>query len=256
MFGTLFRRSKPAGQGRIPDGRAVYAIGDIHGRLDLLNDLLRRIERDAAGLPAGTARELVLLGDYIDRGPDSKGVVERVLADPLPGFATVRLKGNHEDALLAFLDGRSDGLDWLSYGGLETLLSYGVPLRSLPNTLAASVELRRALAAALPPSHESFYRACALHHAVGDYVFVHAGIRPGISLEKQDPVDLMWIRDDFLRSRTALPGRIVVHGHTIVDQPQEREHRIDIDTGAFVSGRLTCLALRGPERRFISTMDA
>lgn len=256
MFGTLFRRSKPAGQGRIPDGRAVYAIGDIHGRLDLLNDLLRRIERDAASLPAGTAPELVLLGDYIDRGPDSKGVVERVLADPLPGFATVRLKGNHEDALLAFLDGRSDGLDWLSYGGLETLLSYGVPLRSLPNTLAASVELRRALAAALPPSHEAFYRACALHHAVGDYVFVHAGIRPGISLEKQDPVDLMWIRDDFLRSRAPMPGVVVVHGHTIVDQPQDRQYRINVDTGAFVSGRLTCLVLHGVDRRFITTLDA
>ena len=137
-------------------------------------------------------------------------VVERLLQDPLPGFNTVRLLGNHEEAMLDFLDERSDGLDWLSYGGLETLLSYGVPLRSLPNTLAASVELRRALAAALPKSHEAFYRACALHHAVGDYVFVHAGIRPGISLEKQDPADLMWIRDDFLRSRTALPGRIVV----------------------------------------------
>ena len=130
-----------------------------------------------------------------------------------------------------------------------------MPLKSLPNTLAASVELRRALSAALPPAHLAFYRACTLHHTVGDYVFVHAGVRPGIALEKQDPVDLMWIRDDFLRSRTALPGRIVVHGHTIVDQPQVREHRIDIDTGAFVSGRLTCLALVGDERRFITTLD-
>jgi len=255
MFGALFRRSKPSGTGRIPDGRAVYAVGDIHGRLDLLDKLLERIERDAARLPAGTQRELILLGDYIDRGADSRGVVDRVLTDPLPGFATVRLKGNHEDALLSFIDGLSDGLDWLSYGGLETLLSYGVPLKSLPNTLAASVELRRALSAALPPAHLAFYRACTLHHTVGDYVFVHAGVRPGIALEKQDPVDLMWIRDDFLRSRTALPGRIVVHGHTIVDQPQVREHRIDIDTGAFVSGRLTCLALVGDERRFITTLD-
>ena len=152
--------------------------------------------------------------------------------------------GHHQQLLLQLRLG--GGLDWLSYG---------VPLRSLPNTLAASVELRRALSAALPPSHVAFYRGCVLHHTVGDYVFVHAGVRPGISLEKQDPVDLMWIRDDFLRSRTALPGRIVVHGHTIVDQPQVREHRIDIDTGAFVSGRLTCLALVGDERRFLSTID-
>ena len=119
MFGALFRRSKPSGSGRIPDGRAVYAVGDIHGRLDLLDKLLERIERDAARLPAGTQRELILLGDYIDRGADSRGVVDRVLTDPLPGFATVRLKGNHEDALLSFIDGLSDGLDWLSYGGLK-----------------------------------------------------------------------------------------------------------------------------------------
>jgi serine/threonine protein phosphatase 1 len=251
----LFRSRAAARPGRIPDGRALYAIGDVHGRLDLLDDLLRRIEADASRHSGDTARELVMLGDYIDRGPDSRGVVERLLGDPLPGFTTVRLMGNHEDALLAFLDGQNDGLDWLSYGGLETLMSYAVPLRSLPSTLAAAHELRESLIASLPPEHDRFFRACLLQHVVGDYLFVHAGVRPGVSLANQSPGDLMWIRDDFLRSRVPLPGYVVVHGHTIVDMPQDRQHRINVDTGAFVSGRLTCLVLRGDQRRFITTMD-
>ncbi len=255
MLGRWFRSPKAARPGSIPDGRLVYAVGDVHGRLDLLDDLLMRIAEDAARQPNGASRELIMLGDYIDRGPQSRGVVERLLGDPLPGFSTVRLMGNHEDALLGFLDGHSDGLDWLTYGGLETLMSYEVPLRSLPSTFAASTELRQALAQALPKSHLDFYRNCAFHHTIGDYVFVHAGVRPGASLEKQTPNDLMWIRDDFLRARVPLPGYVVVHGHTIVDQPQDRQHRINIDTGAFVSGRLTCLVLSGAERRFITTLD-
>jgi len=255
MFGRLFRSRAAARPGNIPEGRAIYAIGDVHGRLDLLDDLLRRIQDDAGQHAGDTRRELVMLGDYIDRGPDSRGVVERLLGDPLPGFATVRLMGNHEDALIAFLDGHNDGLDWLSYGGLETLMSYGVPLRSLPSTQAAAADLRRALAEILPPSHVQIFRNCTLHHAVGEYLFVHAGVRPGVPLDGQSPGDLMWIRDDFLRSRVPLPGHVVVHGHTIVDLPQDRQHRINVDTGAFVSGRLTCLVLRGAERRFITTLD-
>ena len=255
MLGRWFRRPLAARPGRIPDGQAVYAIGDIHGRLDLFEDLLRRIQEDALRHSTDVQRSLILLGDYIDRGPASRHVVDRVLQDPLPAFATVRLMGNHEEALLTFLDGLSDGLDWLSYGGLETLMSYGVPLRSLPNTLAASVELRRALTGALPKVHVEFFRECVFHHTVGDYVFVHAGVRPGVPLDKQTPTDLMWIRDAFLRVKVPLPRHVVVHGHTIIDQPQDREHRINIDTGAFVSGRLTCLVLRGSERRFITTLD-
>ncbi|UYN93240.1 MAG: serine/threonine protein phosphatase [Enhydrobacter sp.] len=256
MFGRWFGRGTAARPGKVADGRAVYAVGDIHGRLDLLDDLLRRIGEDAARHSGDRERVLVFLGDYIDRGPASRGVVERLLADPLPGFATIRLLGNHEEAMLDFLDGRSDGLDWLSYGGLETLLSYEVPLRALPNTLAAVTELRRALAAAVPRTHEAFLRGCMLRHDEGDYLFVHAGVRPGVPLDRQSPTDLLWIRDDFLRVRVPLPDRVVVHGHTIVDLPQDRSHRINLDTGAFVSGRLTALALRGTGRRFICTLDA
>lgn len=255
MFGHWFKGRAEVRPGSISPGLAVYAVGDIHGRLDLLEDLLRRIEDDAGRYPGDAERTLIFLGDYIDRGPASRGVVDRLLDGPLAGFTTVRLMGNHEEALLSFLDSISDGLDWLTFGGLETLLSYGVPLRTIPSTGQQVAELRKALAEAVPKSHLDFFRRCTLRHSVGDYVFVHAGVRPGIALEKQTPTDLMWIRDDFLRARIPLPERVIVHGHTIVDLPQDRTHRINLDTGAFVSGRLTCLALRGDERRFISTLD-
>lgn len=241
--------------GTLPAGQAVYAIGDVHGRLDLLEDLLVRIREDAEQHQSDSERSLIFLGDYVDRGPESRGVVDAVMSDLLPGFTTVRLLGNHEEAMLAFLDGESDGLDWLSFGGLETLLSYGVPLRSLPNSGEAVKALQAALIEAVPERHVTFFRRCLLHYTVGDYVFVHAGVRPGIALEKQTQTDLLWIRDDFLRVRTPMSGRVVVHGHTICDLPQNRGHRINVDTGAFVSGRLTCLVLRGNERRFLSTGD-
>lgn len=255
MLRRLFGLAPATRPGMVPAGQAVYAIGDIHGRLDLLEDLLIRIGEDAGRYPADSARSLIFLGDYVDRGPESRGVVDAVMAEPLPGFSTVRLMGNHEEAMLSFLDGESDGLDWLSFGGLETLLSYGVPLRRLPNTAEAVKGLQAALVETVPERHVAFFRKCLLHHAVGDYVFVHAGVRPGIALEKQTQTDLLWIRDDFLRARAPLPGRVVVHGHTICDLPQNREHRINIDTGAFVSGRLTCLVLRGSQRRFLFTSD-
>ena len=255
MLRRLFGLAPATRPGTVPVGQAVYAIGDVHGRLDLLEDLVAHIREDVAQHPSDSARSLIFLGDYVDRGPESRGVVDAVMSDLLPGFTTVQLMGNHEEAMLSFLDGESDGLDWLSFGGLETLLSYGVPLRSLPNSGEAVKALQAALIEAVPERHVAFFRNCLLHYSVGDYVFVHAGVRPGITLEKQTQTDLLWIRDDFLRVRAPLPGRVVVHGHTICDLPQNRSQRINIDTGAFVSGRLTCLVLRGNERRFLSTGD-
>jgi serine/threonine protein phosphatase 1 len=256
MLRRLFRLAptsmRPA---EVPAGTAVYAVGDIHGRLDLLEDLLQRIGEDAAHHPTEVDRRLIFLGDYIDRGPASRGVVDRLLQEPLPGFATAHLLGNHEEALLDFVAGRSDGLAWLSYGGLETLVSYDVPLSRLPNTAEATAELRRSVAELVPRAHIDFFRRCKLSHGVGDYLFVHAGVRPGVAMEKQSPDDLLWIRDEFLRSRTPLPGKVVVHGHTICDMPQDLGYRINVDTGAFVSGRLTCLVLRGSSRRFVTTLD-
>src|SRR5471030_2362517 len=146
MFGRWFKGRAEARPGSISPGLAVYAVGDIHGRLDLLEDLLRRIKDDAGRHPRDAERTLIFLGDYIDRGPSSRAVVDRLLDGPLAEFTTVRLMGNHEEALLSFLDSISDGLDWLTFGGLETLLSYGVPLRTIPSTSQQVIELRKALA--------------------------------------------------------------------------------------------------------------
>lgn len=247
------RRALRSVKARVADGRAVYAIGDVHGRRDLLDELLAGIVADAEGHPADRERELVFLGDYIDRGPESPQVIEALLGLDWPGFTSVFLMGNHEDAMLEFLDGESDGMAWLTYGGLETLISYGVAVRRLPANAAAAAELRAALWTAIPQRHVDFLRSCVLSHVVDDYVFVHAGVRPGWPLEQQDRRDLLWIREEFLRAPAALPGYVVVHGHTICDVPQDLGHRIDIDTGAFVSGRLTCLVLRGATRRFLTT---
>lgn len=237
----------------VPEGKAVYAIGDVHGRLDLLLQLLEQVTDDAERHPEDMERCLIFLGDYVDRGPESCGVVEALRSLRLSEFGCIFLLGNHEDAMLDFLDGRSDGLGWLSQGGLETLISYEVPLRTLPNNAAAAAELRELFQAAFPPLHMDFLRGCSVSHCEGDYVFVHAGVRPGREFAKQDRRDLLWIREDFLRVTVPLPGKVVVHGHTICDVPQDLGHRIDIDTGAFVSGRLSCLVLRGQSRRFLAT---
>src|ERR1700746_1905226 len=173
MLRRLFGLAPATRPGTVPAGQTVYAIGDVHGRLDLLEDLLARIREDVGQHSADSARSLIFLGDYIDRGPKSRGVVESVMSDLLPGFTTVRLLGNHEEAMLSFLDGESDGLDWLSFGGLETLLSSGVPLRSLPNSGEAVKALQAALIEAVPQRHVAFLRQCLLHYTVGDYVFVH-----------------------------------------------------------------------------------
>lgn len=254
MLARWFSRWAPrSANARVADGRAVYAIGDIHGRLDLLEELLAHVAADAGRHPADRDRELVFLGDYIDRGPESPRVIDALLGLDWPDFRLVFLMGNHEDAMLEFLDGRSDGVPWLTYGGLETLVSYGVAIRRLPANDESAAELRSALWAAVPENHVDFLRRCVMSHIADDYVFVHAGVRPGRALEHQDPRDLLWIREDFLRASNPLPGHVVVHGHTICDAPQDLGHRIDIDTGAFVSGRLTCLVLRGTARRFLST---
>jgi len=237
----------------IPDGAAIYAIGDIHGRLDLLTELLVKIDYDAGRHPEDCQRRLIFLGDYIDRGMQSRDVIETLVNKSWSGFDSTFLLGNHEDAMLDFLQGRSDGSAWLSYGGVETLLSYGVALRKLPLDGLTTKELREDLCRAVPKAHVDFLTNCLLSHTEGDYVFVHAGIRPGRTMEQQTRNDLLWIRDEFLRSRSPLPDKVVVHGHTICELPQDLGYRIDVDTGAFASGRLTCLVIRGRTRSFLNT---
>jgi serine/threonine protein phosphatase 1 len=247
-FGRLFRspRDKP-GPG-LPPGYRLYAVGDVHGRDDLLGDLLAQIEADAA--ERGKARLVVVfLGDLIDRGPSSRQVVERLRTYRPAGVRTVFLAGNHEEVLLRILDGEARLIpDWLRFGGAECLASYGVDaaeMRRLPPTQA--VETVRS---AIPASHGDFIRGFDDTFRAGSYLFVHAGIRPGIPLEQQSPTDLRWIREPFLRDGSE-HGFTVIHGHTIREQVEERTNRIGIDTGAYRSGVLTALGLEGSERWYL-----
>lgn len=249
----VFNRSHAEPEARAPEGTRIYAIGDVHGRDDLLGRLLDDIAADAGAASGAVRCVLVYVGDYVDRGLESRQVIDRLLERPLPGFEVVHLLGNHEEAFLGFLDGKPIAFDWFRYGGLETLFSYDVPIPRRPSKLLDMAALRRQVVAAVPPAHVAFLRGCKLWHVEGDYCFVHAGLRPGIPLDRQDPDDLLWIRDEFLSSRADHDGKVVVHGHTICDRPEVRANRINIDTGAFASGRLTCVVLEGEGRRFLHT---
>lgn len=224
----------------------VYAIGDIHGRLDLLERVIAAIGRDTDR--HGGAALTVTLGDYIDRGPASRGVIERLAANPFP-TPFIALKGNHETLLEAFLADPGGGEHWRRLGGLETLHSYGVPVADLMlgrNYAEASRRLREAL----PPHHLDFLLSLKTSYSHGGYFLCHAGVKPGVPLERQNDDDLMWIRDEFLSSTLDF-GKIVVHGHTPVEAPDVRPNRINIDTGAFASGRLTCVVLAESGPRFL-----
>ncbi|TAN54951.1 MAG: serine/threonine protein phosphatase [Betaproteobacteria bacterium] len=279
-------RACPAGTRRppsTPPDTVVYAIGDIHGSSALLRQILGDIRIDSRER-AARRRVLVLLGDYVSRGADSRAVVELALDPGLPGFEVVALKGNNEDLLLRFLDGQlSVGAHWLDYGGAETMQHYGLRVvsprsrdpaelealrwrsESLPDygVSTAAVQgvdrtvledLRQRFAASLPPRHRDFFRSLRVAHREGDYYFVHAGIRPGVPLEEQTDADCMWIRQSFLES-DADHGVVVVHGHSITRAPEVRHNRIGIDTGAYRSGVLTCLALQRTERKFLHAGD-
>ncbi|TCS65131.1 metallophosphoesterase family protein [Varunaivibrio sulfuroxidans] len=243
-----------------PPGRRVYAIGDIHGRLDLLDTLLMRIRADIQNGPAAK-NILIFLGDYVDRGPDSRGVIERLSTLGSTDFECVFLKGNHEAMLLDFLDS-AQGCPWLVNGGLDTVRAYAGDSpestaaidRAMGGAHYADGEgaLRDLLRARMPRRHLAFLRALELTHREGDYVFVHAGINPALPLSAQREADLIWIRTPFLDHDGDL-GVIVVHGHTTAEQPQIFPHRIGIDTRAWASGVLTAVVLYGERRTFIHT---
>jgi serine/threonine protein phosphatase 1 len=235
-----------------PPGTRIYAIGDIHGRLDLLIALQALIAADAAR-SSSLRRVLVYIGDYIDRGPNSAGVLDLLLDRPLPGFEIVHLLGNHEDTLLQFPDDMTVGPSWLNYGGVQTLASYFIDVS--PGSWRDERVLRRLqgeVRRRVPRRHVEFMRSLPLTYLEGDYLFVHAGIRPGVPLERQERDDLLWIRDEFLRSPVD-HGKIVVHGHTISEAPDQQPNRIGIDTGAFHTDRLTCVVLDGTARSFLHT---
>ncbi len=246
------RRDTPGAESRVPEGTRVYAVGDIHGCIEPLTALHERIREDAASA-ADLRRVLVYLGDYVDRGLESRQVLEMLTATPLEGFERVHLRGNHDAWMLEFLEDTACGLAWIANGGSATLYSYGVGQGDLgaplPDRLAA---VQAGLRRALPAAHRDFLAGLVPMHIEGDYLFVHAGIRPGVPLDQQRPEDLLWIREPFLGS-DADHGKVVVHGHTIVDRPQILGNRIAVDTGAFATGHLTCLVLEGTTRRFLQT---
>ncbi|WP_313535353.1 metallophosphoesterase family protein [Sphingomonas sp.] len=245
---AIFRRADPPAYG-LPAETRAYAIGDVHGRRDLLEQLLARIDAERSADPR-RHEHLILLGDLIDRGSDSRGVLDLLLERRAADPSLTILGGNHESMLVAMLDGNLRDLEsWLHFGGEECVVSYGIdPIALLAEPASAPALLR----AAIPEKHAALLRALPDSLRVGDVLFVHAGIRPGVEPDAQDPQDLRWIRAPFLRS-TADHGVLVVHGHTVVGEPEIHPNRIAIDTGASATGRLTAVCLHGTERRFLTT---
>jgi serine/threonine protein phosphatase 1 len=249
MFGR-FRKPKrlpPAA----PEGVVIYAIGDIHGRADLLRALLQAIMTEAAG---SAERALIVgLGDYIDRGPQSREVID-ILIDlaAIKAVDSHFLRGNHDQTLLDFLDDPQNGPAWCDFGGREALMSYGVRAPAGRATPEAWIEAREALGAALPPAHLAFFRNLRTGLETGDYFFAHAGARPGLPLHLQSDRDLMWIREPFLSDSRAFE-KVVVHGHSAGELIHVDHRRINVDTGAYATGQLTAVRLRGTDQAFLYT---
>ncbi len=235
-----------------PPGERIYAIGDVHGRADLLAQLLDRIAADLAGWEGAGAPVLIFVGDYIDRGLFSREVVERLLRVGQEGYAPIFLRGNHEVAMLNFLDRPETGPGWFALGGAETLYSYGVRVPAPGASPEALRACARALRAALPQAHLHFFSQLDLLAQRGDYLFVHAGLRPGRALPAQTEQDLLEIRDPFLKSKKKWPF-VVVHGHTPVQEVVQDGRRISIDTGAYATGRLSAVRLDGASTLVLST---
>jgi len=233
----------------VPTGVRVYAIGDIHGCSGLLDRLLATIEREISAHPAPEPM-IVFLGDYIDRGPRSADVLSRLAHGSLT-TPTVALRGNHEEMLLRFLGDPTYLGAWRQFGGLETLHSFGIDV----SHLLSEDDYQRArtqLQSMLSPELVAFIGETKMHVSVGDYFFCHAGVRPGVTLSAQRPEDLLWIRDEFLAS-SADHGKVIVHGHSPVEQPELKPNRINVDTGAYLTGVLTCVVLEGNTRRFLTS---
>lgn len=236
----------------MPANVRAYAIGDIHGEAKLLHALLDRIVEDSATLPAAETH-LIFLGDYIDRGPDSKGVVELLSRWSRADANCHFLKGNHEDALLEIVAGNEDDLPgWLRFGGRQTLASYDISERAVA---MGGPFLRAEFAEKVPAHHLEFLTGLDMKVELGDYLFVHAGIRPDVAIDQQDDRDLMWIRREFLNF-AGLHPKMIVHGHTISPEVELQHNRIGVDTGAYASGKLSAVVLEGKERRTLSTTES
>jgi serine/threonine protein phosphatase 1 len=231
----------------MPEGLRIYAVGDVHGRADLLKQLFSRVDEDLKEHPIAETIH-IFLGDYIDRGQDSAAVLD-LLIERARTHRMACLKGNHEFFLFEFLENPGVLKHWEQYGGLPTLASYG-----LTPTINADPKEQAALSAslrnAIPKSHSQFLAGLKLCFTFGDFFFVHAGVRPGMPLSRQCEEDLLWIRDEFLLHEKPFE-KIIVHGHTPVMEPDVRSNRINIDTGAYATGRLTCLRLERDKIEFV-----
>jgi len=249
FLGPLFGGNRPLHL--VPPGQRVYAVGDIHGRADLLEEILRLIGEDSESrTPART--HLIFLGDLVDRGPESRAVIERLLALRNSGAETRFLLGNHDEVFLKAASGDAKAMRFFTkIGGKETILSYGVTNREYDE--ADFEDLTRLLAGRVPDAHREFLSGFENYAEIGDYLFVHAGIRPGVDIADQTTADLRWIRKDFLDHRDH-HGKMVVHGHSISQDADIRHNRMGIDTGAFASGRLTALGLEGDEHWILSAV--
>jgi len=250
IWSKIFPKKKRS-RSRLPDGWLVYAIGDIHGRFDLLTLLLEMIEVDRAAHEGIEKAYIVFLGDYVDRGRQSAEIIDFLSSYNPETMQPVFLRGNHEDLMLQFLDDPFEADLWLRVGGVATLASYGVQIdaeAASEDPFAAS----NALGRALPESHRAFLEGLTLHWQAGDYLFVHAGIRPGVPLAEQKRRDLLGIRQGFTSSSLD-HGFRVVHGHTGVREPEFMPNRIAIDTGAFATGVLTAAIFFGAETDVLQT---
>jgi len=244
---NLRRTKAPSVRPLVPDGLRIYAVGDVHGRADLLERLFSRIDEDLKDHPIAETMH-IFLGDYIDRGRNSAAVLD-LLIERAKAHRMVCLKGNHEIYLSEFLENPGILGAWAQYGALPTLASYGLTpkINAGPEEQA---DLAAGLSSALPKSHAQFLAGLKLSFTCGDFFFVHAGVRPGTPLSRQREDDLLWIREDFLSHEEPFE-KIIVHGHTPVKEPDVRKNRINIDTGAYATGRLTCLKLEQDQILFI-----
>lgn len=246
----IFERAESASLPAIPAGQRVYAVGDIHGRLDLFEALIAAIEEDdAIAGPAETT--VILLGDLVDRGPDSAGVVARACEWQRQRKVRI-LAGNHEEMFLKSFEKIETLRHFLRFGGRETVLSYGIGREAYQK--ASMEDVQAMMERTVPAEDRRFIEGFEDMIAIGDYLFVHAGISPDVPLEEQRRQDLRWIREPFL-SHPEPFGPVVVHGHTICDDPEDHGNRIGVDTGAYISGRLTALVLEGAKRRYLEAVD-
>jgi serine/threonine protein phosphatase 1 len=254
-FLRMFERP-PQRAARFTEGRVGYAVGDIHGRVDLLAQLFDELEaRAAADQRDGAPPIVIFLGDYVDRGPHSDKVIDLLLSGRPAGFERYFLRGNHEQIMQAFMDDPMATRAWTVQGGAETLMAYGVrppaPMAASPEEWQATAD---ALRAAVPPAHIDFLNRLERYVAFGDYAFVHAGVDAAYALEEQTDEDLYWARERFIASRRPFSHR-VVHGHTPVEKPYVDHRRIAVDTGAYASGELTAVRLEGEDVGFVSVTN-